>query len=202
MLQIAGFRRAPVPTLRVYLLHIATQLSIAKQTALLPKEQAVRRTNQHLARPTYNMGRGRASVLRRSPRQLRKGNAHKAHSQSLAREWRPPAGTWEEEIDTIDDLEDDKDNNSFIVYVTWKNGHRTKHRISTLFGRCPQLVRGVHTNHQSRTYYRSLIRTDASFFTLPHDSGSFCVKLNSKKSLAIGRGIAQRRTLYPERYGI
>lgn len=42
MLQIAVFRRAPAPTLRVHLLHIATQLSIAKQTALLPKEQAVR----------------------------------------------------------------------------------------------------------------------------------------------------------------
>lgn len=54
--------------------------------------------------------------------------------------WRPPVGSWEDKIHTIDGCED-ADNGDRIVYVTWKGGERTKHKAQAMHVKCPQKVR-------------------------------------------------------------
>lgn len=39
-------------------------------------------------------------------------------------EWKPPSGSWEDHVETVDMCQDENDG-SFIVYLTWKNGKKT-----------------------------------------------------------------------------
>ncbi|KAF5010355.1 hypothetical protein FDECE_3471 [Fusarium decemcellulare] len=51
--------------------------------------------------------------------------------------WKPPRGSWEDKIQTIDGCEF-LDNKDLVVYVTWKGGRKTRHRAQTMHSRCPQ----------------------------------------------------------------
>lgn len=53
-------------------------------------------------------------------------------------EFVPPIGNWEEEVRDIDACEgtDGKP----IVFVTWKNGHKSQHPLPQIYKRCPQKV--------------------------------------------------------------
>lgn len=53
--------------------------------------------------------------------------------------WNPPAGSWEDEIDTIDACEDEG-SGRLIVYLVWKNGRKTKHDTKVIYKKCPQKV--------------------------------------------------------------
>ncbi len=55
-------------------------------------------------------------------------------------QWRPPAGLWEEHIAQLDAFEDEE-TGKLMVYLTWKNGHKTQHETSVIYKRCPQKVR-------------------------------------------------------------
>ncbi|MBE3044121.1 hypothetical protein IMZ48_16430 [Candidatus Bathyarchaeota archaeon] len=54
--------------------------------------------------------------------------------------WDPPAGSWEDHIDSIDVSRDD-DTDKLIVFLNWKNGRKTKHATDVCYRRCPQKVR-------------------------------------------------------------
>lgn len=54
--------------------------------------------------------------------------------------WRPPSGSWEDHIQTIDGC-DDAGNGDLIIYVTWKGGKQTRHKAQVLHAKCPQKVR-------------------------------------------------------------
>ena len=61
-------------------------------------------------------------------------------------EWTPPAGSWEDEIDSITGF-DDENGGKLTVYLAWKNGKKTKHPTAVVYGKCPQKVK----NHRQET---------------------------------------------------
>lgn len=54
-------------------------------------------------------------------------------------EWKPPAGSWEDDVAELDACEDE-DTGKLMVYLTWKNGQKTQHETSVIYKRCPQKV--------------------------------------------------------------
>ena len=75
------------------------------------------------------------------PKRLRRNKAHATDETLLAtaKKWSPPSGSWEDEIETIDTCEEDNDG-YLIVYLTWKNGQKTKHDTEMVYKKCPQKV--------------------------------------------------------------
>jgi chromobox protein 1 len=53
--------------------------------------------------------------------------------------WKPPAGSWEDHIAQLDACEDEE-SGKLMVYLTWKNGHKTQHETAVIYQRCPQKV--------------------------------------------------------------
>ncbi|KAL1877325.1 hypothetical protein VTK73DRAFT_8778 [Phialemonium thermophilum] len=60
--------------------------------------------------------------------------------------WKPPAGSWEDEIASLDACEDEE-THKLMVYLTWKNGHRTQHETSVIYKRCPQKMLQFYERH-------------------------------------------------------
>ncbi|KAJ4152030.1 hypothetical protein NW765_013562 [Fusarium oxysporum] len=61
-------------------------------------------------------------------------------------ELEPPAGSWEEEIETIDACEDEG-SGKLIVYLIWKNGRKTKHDTDVIYKKCPQKMLRFYERH-------------------------------------------------------
>ncbi|TVY62601.1 Chromatin-associated protein swi6 [Fusarium oxysporum f. sp. cubense] len=75
------------------------------------------------------------------PKRQRRNKAHATDDTLLAtaKKWSPPSGSWEDEIETIDTCEEN--NNGYLtVYLTWKNGQKTKHDTEIIYKKCPQKV--------------------------------------------------------------
>lgn len=74
----------------------------------------------------------------------RKNGLHPAETSppATAKKWSPPAGSWEDEIESIDACEDEG-SGKLVVYLIWKNGRKTKHDTSVIYKKCPQKVGGV-----------------------------------------------------------
>ena len=94
---------------------------------------------------TKSKKRGRASGKAESATKRSKRNdSHPASTEApkSARQkaWVPPAGSWEDEIETIDACEDAA-THKLVVYLNWKNGHKTKHDTHVIYKKCPQKVR-------------------------------------------------------------
>jgi chromobox protein 1 len=58
--------------------------------------------------------------------------------------WKPPAGSWEDQIKDLDACEDEE-SGKLMVYLTWINGQKTQHETSVIYKRCPQKVRGLES---------------------------------------------------------
>ncbi|KAF5972802.1 putative chromatin-associated swi6 protein [Fusarium bulbicola] len=73
---------------------------------------------------------------------------HPANSvtPATAKNWSPPAGSWEEEIETIDACEDEG-SGKLIVYLIWKNGRKTKHDTDVIYKKCPQKMLRFYERH-------------------------------------------------------
>jgi chromobox protein 1 len=54
-------------------------------------------------------------------------------------QWRPPSGSWEDEVETIGACEEIS-SGKLIVYLIWKNGQKTKHDTQVIYKKCPQKV--------------------------------------------------------------
>ena len=58
--------------------------------------------------------------------------------------WKPPAGSWEDEVAAIDTIEENWDpaegKNIRQAYIVWSNGRKTRHFLTTLNEKCPQKV--------------------------------------------------------------
>ncbi|KAG7402537.1 Chromodomain Y-like protein [Fusarium oxysporum f. sp. rapae] len=81
-------------------------------------------------------------------RQITKSNKYDADETwpMKAEEWRPPLGSWEDDIKTIDGC--DKDNAGHLAfYVTWNTGKKTKHGTETIYKRCPQMILRYYEKH-------------------------------------------------------
>ncbi|KAM0461020.1 hypothetical protein ACHAO4_001819 [Trichoderma viride] len=76
-----------------------------------------------------------------STKRSKRNGTHPSESTPPATsdKWNPPAGSWEDEIDTIDACEDEG-SGRLIVYLVWKNGRKTKHDTKVIYKKCPQKV--------------------------------------------------------------
>ncbi|RFU74650.1 chromo domain-containing [Trichoderma arundinaceum] len=82
-----------------------------------------------------------AAATKRSKR----NGAHPSDSTppATADKWSPPAGSWEDEIETIDACEDEG-SGRLVVYLVWKNGRKTKHDTKVIYKKCPQKATYLH----------------------------------------------------------
>ncbi|KAL4722037.1 hypothetical protein ACLX1H_011232, partial [Fusarium chlamydosporum] len=71
---------------------------------------------------------GTPSTAASTTKRSRQGDVHPADTTppATAKPWSPPAGSWEDEIESIE-LEEDETRGKIIVYLRWKNGKKTKH---------------------------------------------------------------------------
>ncbi|ROT36617.1 hypothetical protein SODALDRAFT_345920 [Sodiomyces alkalinus F11] len=100
-----------------------------------------------------NRKRGRASTgatPSSSSKRARKNGKHPADStppaSAKANAWKPPSGSWEDEVETIDACEDEQ-TGKLIVYLNWKNGQKTKHGTDVIYKRCPQKMLQFYERH-------------------------------------------------------
>jgi len=77
-----------------------------------------------------------------SAKKARKNGDHPADSDPPAaltkKQWKPPAGSWENDVQTVDMYRDE--NGNLMIYLTWKNGEKTQHAAKQAYQRCPQKV--------------------------------------------------------------
>ncbi|KAH6984014.1 hypothetical protein EDB80DRAFT_756854 [Ilyonectria destructans] len=93
------------------------------------------------AAQTRKRRRATNSATNTTAKRLQGNEAHLADKTSPAtvKNWSPPSGSWEDEIETIDACEDGS-NEKLVVFLIWKNGEKTKHDTQTIYKKCPQKV--------------------------------------------------------------
>jgi chromobox protein 1 len=68
----------------------------------------------------------------------------KGKKNNIQDEWKPPSGSWENEIVAIDTIEEsfdaEKGENLRFAYIIWNNGRKTRHNLAVLNQKCPQKV--------------------------------------------------------------
>lgn len=62
------------------------------------------------------------------------------------REWSPPQGSWEHDVDYIDTVEEKVDPRTGelakFAYLVWNNDRKTQHPLKHIYQKCPQKVGG------------------------------------------------------------
>lgn len=101
------------------------------------------------AAATSSKKRGRASTggAENGAKRGKKANGT-AVSASPPRgaEFKPPVSSnWEEEVVMIDACEGSE--GSVVVFLTWKNGHKTQHPLAQVYKRCPQKMLKFYESH-------------------------------------------------------
>ncbi|KZZ91360.1 heterochromatin protein one [Moelleriella libera RCEF 2490] len=95
-------------------------------------------------------GRGGSNAGAGPSKRARKNGTHPAETtppaSSSTKSWAPPAGSWEEEIEAIDACEDEG-GKKLVVYLDWKNGHKTRHDTSVVYKKCPQKMLEYYERH-------------------------------------------------------
>lgn len=59
--------------------------------------------------------------------------------------WKPPAGSWEDEISAIDTIE--KTEKGLICYIQWGNGKKSQHEVHTVYKKAPQRMLKFYEQH-------------------------------------------------------
>ena len=95
---------------------------------------------------TTTKKRGRPSAGTASNAKRRKNGAAAADAEDSdapaslqAKQFKPPAGSWEDHVDIVDMYRDE--DGALMVYLTWKSGDKTQHAARQAYQRCPQKVR-------------------------------------------------------------
>jgi chromobox protein 1 len=84
--------------------------------------------------------RGRASTNSEGgAKRGKKSNGTAIVPNAINVEFKPPSGTWEEDVVMIDAAEGTE--GSVVVFLTWKGGQKTQHPLPQVYKRCPQKVR-------------------------------------------------------------
>ena len=91
---------------------------------------------------TKKRGRKPGNTPSGDAKRSKRNGDHPADTESPAslkpKEFKPPAGSWENDIDTVDICRDES--GKLVVYVTWKTGDKTQHSTKQVYQRCPQKV--------------------------------------------------------------
>ncbi|EHA52653.1 hypothetical protein MCOR27_007394 [Pyricularia oryzae] len=92
------------------------------------------------ATKTKKRGRPSAGATPGSTKKSRKNGDHPLDSEPpesrKAVAWKPPSGSWEDQIDTVDMTRNDK--GELIVWLGWKNGEKSQHKAQQAYTRAPQ----------------------------------------------------------------
>lgn len=93
------------------------------------------------ATKTKKRGRPSGTPVNGSNKKSRRTGSHPASATPPASvtEWRPPAGSWENDVAHLD-ARHDENTGRLVVYLTWKNGQKTQHDTKIIYARCPQQV--------------------------------------------------------------
>jgi chromobox protein 1 len=83
---------------------------------------------------------------KRSKRGSHPGSETPPASAGAKKSWKPPAGSWEEHVASIDACHDEN-TGKLVVYLTWKNGNKTQHGTETIYTRCPQQMLRFYERH-------------------------------------------------------
>ncbi|OTB02197.1 hypothetical protein M426DRAFT_322906 [Hypoxylon sp. CI-4A] len=97
---------------------------------------------------TKKRGRPSSSATPTNGTKRRRGGSHpdSATPPTTGRTWAPPAGSWEDAVDAIDACHDEN-TGKLIVYLTWKDGHKTQHDTKAVYKRCPQKMLQFYERH-------------------------------------------------------
>jgi chromobox protein 1 len=118
------------------------------------------------ASKTKKRGRPSTGTPASTTKRSRKNGEHPANSTppatATAKKWSPPAGSWEDEISSIDACEDEG-SGKLVVYLVWKNGQKTKHETPVIYKKCPQKVGGQQK--QAGRVWRLLLTEGRCFYS-------------------------------------
>ncbi|KAI2636767.1 heterochromatin protein one [Xylaria nigripes] len=98
-----------------------------------------------------NKKRGRSAAATAANGSKRRRNEdHPASTTPPAKDhkraWKPPQGSWEDDVETIDACHDEN-SGKLVVYLTWKDGHKTQHDTKMIYSRCPQKMLQFYERH-------------------------------------------------------
>lgn len=122
--------------LEVYFEKIGGRDKIFEETEKASKSKKRRRTTN---------GGTPSTTTKRS----RRNGVHPAETTppaTVKSQWSPPAGSWEDEIESIDACEDEG-SGKLMVYLIWKNGRKTKHATPVIYKKCPQKMLHFYERH-------------------------------------------------------
>ncbi|KAF2732542.1 hypothetical protein EJ04DRAFT_469935 [Polyplosphaeria fusca] len=90
----------------------------------------------------------------------RKGRKSAAESESTPaqikrvkkeKEWSPPPGSWELDVDHVDTVEESVDNTTGklarFAYLVWSNQKKTQHPLNHVYQKCPQKMLQYYESH-------------------------------------------------------
>jgi len=96
------------------------------------------------------MKRKRGKPAASTNKRVRRNGGHPQDSTPPASteesQFRPPAGSWEDHVQTIDACEDES-SGKIIVYLSWKSGDKSRHDTATVYKRCPQKMLRYYEEH-------------------------------------------------------
>ncbi|KAM3513753.1 hypothetical protein MY11210_002566 [Beauveria gryllotalpidicola] len=84
--------------------------------------------------------------VKRSRKSNGAGHPGATSPPASSKPWSPPAGSWEDDIDTIDACQDEG-TGQLMVYLVWKNGKKTRHTTSVIYAKCPQKMLQFYERH-------------------------------------------------------
>lgn len=93
--------------------------------------------------------RGRPSTgtpVNGTKRRRNDGHPASATPPASVRAWKPPQGSWEDHVESIDACHDEN-TGKLIVYLTWKDGQKTQHDTKVIYSRCPQKMLQFYERH-------------------------------------------------------
>ncbi|KAI0378997.1 heterochromatin protein one [Hypomontagnella monticulosa] len=100
------------------------------------------------ATKTKKRGRPAAGGTPTNGAKRRRNGSHPASETppTTGRAWKPPVGSWEDEVEAVDACHDET-TGKLLVYLTWRNGHKTHHDTKVVYQRCPQKMLQFYERH-------------------------------------------------------
>ncbi|KAF9775635.1 hypothetical protein IL306_006234 [Fusarium sp. DS 682] len=124
-----NLRESAQEILDAYFTKFGGREKLFQQTETAAKTKKRRRTTTN----------GTPSTTTSTTKRSRREHPTNSATPATAKSWSPPAGSWEDEIETIDACEDEG-SGKLVVYLIWKNGRKTKHDVDVIYKKCPQKV--------------------------------------------------------------
>jgi chromobox protein 1 len=94
--------------------------------------------------PKRHGKKSKLSTPEAAPKTAVATSARKGKKSGIEDDWKPPGGTWENNVVDVDTIEEawDSEQGEMVrfAYIMWDNGRKTRHMLPTLNQKCPQKV--------------------------------------------------------------